>query len=222
VSSPPISIRKLFLYSLILSVVLTALLGIFLILSGRSDWLEVRVLLTALTVSALSICGLACGAYLERNSVRLVPLIGIVFALTAGLLLIIGIWSEPHSDTFWKLTLTLTTLAVAFAHISLLSLARLARRFGWLVILNYFFVFGVAALLIYIILGEPRGNDDIYRVISAMAIGMAAVTVLTPIFHRLSRDEVALANSDVAAIDEEIATLRERIAELEKRKQDLA
>ena len=146
--SSPFTIRKTFLYTLIVSVVLTAALGILLILSGRSEWLEVRVLLTALTVSALSICGLSCGAYLERTSVRALPQIGIALALTAGLLLIVGIWTEPRSDLYWKGTLTLTTLAVAVAHVSLLSLARLGVRFGWLQILNYFFVFGVAATLI--------------------------------------------------------------------------
>ena len=42
--SQPFAVKKAFLYALIGSVVLGALLGILTILSGRFGWLEVRVL----------------------------------------------------------------------------------------------------------------------------------------------------------------------------------
>ena len=54
-------VKKAFLYALIGSVVLSALLGIGAILSGRFGWFEIRILLTTITISVASICGLACG-----------------------------------------------------------------------------------------------------------------------------------------------------------------
>src|SRR5262249_46369732 len=54
--SQPFAVKKAFLYALIASVVLGALLGILTILSGRFGWLEVRVLLTTVTVAGASIC----------------------------------------------------------------------------------------------------------------------------------------------------------------------
>jgi hypothetical protein len=192
-------------------------------LKGTGGWYEVRVFFTTITISAASICGLACGAYLERHERRIIPLSGIVLAPLAALLLITGIWFDPRSDNFWKTTLIIVTFSVAFAHVSLLSMARLANRFRWSVYVSYFFVFGVALMIVWVILNEPR-NQWFWKLLAIAAIGAAAMTVLTPIFHWLSRHDVKAAQqpgAEVESIDEEIARLKARIGDLEKQKQDL-
>ena len=89
--SPGFPVKKAFLYALIASVVLGALLGILTILSGRFGWLEIRVLLTTVTIAAASICGLACGAYFSTNRGKALPLAGIGLTLLAAGMILAGI-----------------------------------------------------------------------------------------------------------------------------------
>ena len=216
---PPIGVKKAFLYTLILSVVLSSILGVIAILGGTGQWFELKILLTTLTISGASICGLSCGALLEKRRGFALPVAGIVFALLGAILFIFAIWTEPQSDHFWEVAASNLTLAVAFAHLSLLSMAHLDERFRWAHYANYVVVMGVASLIISIIIGEPSG-DGIWRLLAIGAIGTAAMTVLTPVFHWLSKhkSEVDMKDRSVSEIDEEIASLRTRIAELEKLK----
>ena len=67
-TAEPFPVKKAFLYSLVASVLLSAFLGIVAILSGRFGWLEIRIILTTVTIALASICGLACGAYLGTKT----------------------------------------------------------------------------------------------------------------------------------------------------------
>ena len=62
----------------------------------------------------------------------------------------------------------------------------------------------------------PILDDRTGRVIGVLAILVGALTVITPIFHRLSSSE-----ADVAEIDAEMERLRLRISELEAKKASL-
>ena len=71
------NLKRLFLYTLIASVAFSALMGIGVILLGNFGELEVRVLMTTLTITVTSIAGLACGAYYESGRGRYLPVVGI-------------------------------------------------------------------------------------------------------------------------------------------------
>ncbi len=219
-------VKKAFLYALIGSVVIGAILGILAILSGKFGWLEVRVLLTTATIAVASICGLACGAYLSARRGRVLPLTGIALTLLAAALLIGGIWHETFSDGYWQTTASASVFAVACAHLSLLSMARLAEWFRWSLTAAYIVILGVAGLIVLMILREQHGAG-MMQLLGVAAIVDAAITIVIPILHRLSRDELSreggpgetgIANPKIAEIDAEIARLRERIAELERMK----
>ena len=216
---PPLGVKKAFLYTLIVSVVLSSILGVIAILGGTGQWFELKVFLTTLTISGASICGLSSGALLERRRGFALPVAGIVFALLGALLFVFAIWAEPESEHFWKVALSILTLAVAFAHLSLLLMAQLDERFRWAIYAGYFFVMGVASLIILMIIGEPDG-EGFWRLLAIGAIGTAAITVLTPVFHWLSKNksEVDMKNRSASEIDAEIASLRARITELERLK----
>jgi uncharacterized paraquat-inducible protein A len=111
----------------------------------------------------------------------------------AAVLLIAGIWFEPHSEQFWKFTASTGVMAAATAHACLLSLAKLARRFAWSRLLAFTAIYLLAALIIISIYIEPTGDLG-FRLIGATSIIVAAITIITPIFHRLSRDEFKKSN----------------------------
>jgi hypothetical protein len=225
-------VKRTFLYALIASIVLSAGLGILAILAGNWGWLEIRVLLTTVTISAASICGLGCGAYLAVGGHRGLPMTGIALAIGAAALIIFGMWTEVTTEAYWKAAASLSVFAVACGHLSLLSMARLAEQFRWSLVTAYVVIFGVAALIVAMILGEPRG-EAMFRLLAVAAIIDAAITILVPVFHWMSRMHGAAAmpafavagdaaaadiDSRRAAIDEEIAALKKRIAELERQR----
>lgn len=205
--------KKIFLYTLLASIAFSALLGIYVVVSGRHDSLAERVLVTAAIVAAASLCGLACGALLDARRARLVPGIGITCALAGSAIALVLIWSEADSQGLWKLAFSLGVLALAFAHLSLLLLARLADSFRWVLAAAMIVVLALAGVVIAVVLGALR-EDATERAIGVLAILDGAGTLAIPILHRLSREK--LAPSDPAALDAEIARLRTRLAELER------
>ena len=188
--------KKVALWFLIASVAASAVLGIIIVLAGSFSELQIRIILTTLTISAASICALASGALWESKRTSLLPLAGVLLAVLTSVLVVFAIWTEYRSSEFWKFTASVGLLSVATAHSCLLSLAKLARRFAWSRIAAAFAIYFLAGLFIYIIYFTPKGDTGV-RIVGATAIIVAALTILTPIFHRLSRGDL---DETVAAV----------------------
>ncbi len=205
------NLRRLFLYLLIASIGLSAIIGIGVILFGNFGEIEVRVLFTTLTVTVTSIFGLACGAYLETGRGKYLPLAGIALSIVSALMCFLIIWNVlDDSELFIKSFLTGVLLAASCSHLSLLSLARLDSRFAWTRIAAVACVILLVLIFLYILWFEPKGDSDlIYRVLGVLGILLASITVVTPILHKLSSG-----HADVAALDKEIAELESRLDSL--------
>ena len=204
--------RRLFLKLLIASVAISALLGIVVLLIGNFGLIEVRILMTTLTVTVVSILGLVCGAYLETGRGKYLPIVGIALSVISAVISFFIIWDVLDDDEmFIKAFLTCTLIATACSHLSLLSLARLDRRFSWTRITAAVCIVLLCAIFLYILWWEPIGGSDlIYRILGILGIVLASITVITPILHKLSSDE-----GNVAALDREIEKLKEKLRELE-------
>ncbi|HET6671440.1 MAG TPA: hypothetical protein VFH15_14530 [Pyrinomonadaceae bacterium] len=181
--------KKLALWFLIVSVSLSALLGIIAIIKGNFGDFETRVILTTVTISAASICALAAGALWEGRSARTLPGLAVVLAVFAAALIIIGIWGKISATPYWKFSVSVGVLAIACAQACLISLARLASRFAWTRTITMLAIFFLAALIIFALYGEVR-EEGYYKIIGATAILVAALTIMMPIFHRLSRGDL--------------------------------
>lgn len=216
----PIStLRNFFLYLLIASVAVSALVGIFVILFGDFGEFETKILLTTLAVTVTSILGLANGAYLETGRGRALPVTGIVFSVISAVLWIFLVWEgTPETAFFARLLLSINLFAAACSHLSLLSIARLDRRFRWSHYAAHLLVWTLTAVLLYSIWQNFENMTDIVtRAVGVLSIAVAALTIVTPVFHRLSRPETL----KVADIDAEIARLRAQIEQLEMQKAEM-
>ena len=189
--------KRIALRFLIASVAASAVLGIIIVLAGSFSDLQIRIILTTLTISAASICALACGALWESRRKIFLALPGAFLALLAAVLLIVGIWTKAQSEQFWKFSVSVSLLAVATAHVCLLALAKLARRFAWSRVAAPVAVYFLAGLFIYIIYFTPKGDIGV-RIIGATSIIVAALTILTPLFHRLSRADLDASESSAS------------------------
>lgn len=218
----PNRLKKSFLHTLIASVSLSALLGILALLIGNFGRLEARILLTTLTVSAASIGGLACGAALETGRARRVPLTGIALAILAAVMVIAGIWADPHSDPYWKSAGTVAIFAAAASHLSLLLLARLSPRFRWSTITAHVVVLSLAGLATVMMWWE-LDEEFLFRLLGVVAILTASISILIPIFHRLSRGDLHPGDGSATLLDLDlqIQELEIRLNELRERKRQL-
>lgn len=207
------NLKRLFLYLLIGSVAVSAVIGIGVILFGDFGKLEIRVLMTTLTVTVTSILGLACGAYYETRRGRYLPLAGIIFTIIAALLTFFIIWNVlDESKIFVKSATTMMILAVSASHLSLLSIARLDRRFAWSRIAAFVLVGLLVGILLFLMWFEPEGESDVIsRTIGVLSILIASVTVMTPVFHKLSNSV-----RTVEQIRTEIEELHARIYSLDQ------
>lgn len=211
-----LNIKRLFLYLLIGSISVSAFLGVSIILFGNFGEIELRVLLTTLVVAVISILGLACGACLEAKRRKILPYAGIASSIIAGTIWIAIIWvKEGGGEFIFKFVTSVTILAVALSHLSLISLARLDQRFRWAI----YAIFSVVGILVAFLFGliwatDSFSNEATYRLLGVLTILSTALTIVVPVFHKLSDnlDEGKL-------IDDEIAKLKLRIDELEKRKE---
>lgn len=195
--------KRIALWFLIVSVGLSAVLGIVAIISGNFGDFEARIILTTITISAASVCALAAGALWESRGARTLPRIAVALAVFAALLIIIGIWARIREEEFWKFNATVGVLAIASAQACLISLAQLASRFAWIQVVALIAIVALAAQIIFIIYGDVRG-EGIYKTLGATAILVAALTIMMPIFHRLSRGDLSASKSKSVVADQHL------------------
>lgn len=200
-------------------------MGIWAILSGD---VEYRVLGTTLTVVGTSILGLACGAFLEtprsrKGALIVMPVLGIILSILSALITVWMIWTETswRAEAVWKTLLVSTIFAFSLAHLSLLSIAQLSRRFRWALATAYVVILALASIISYIFIFAPPSQDTmVLRLIGVLAVIDAAITVMIPIFHRLSRTEFVDVPS-IAEVEARIAELKAQVVRLEKQKEDI-
>lgn len=190
--------KRAALWFLIVSVVLSAISGIIAIVSGTFGDIQARIILTTLTISAASLCALACGALWESGRAKALPKVGIILAMVTAVIFIVGIWAKISAEEFWKFAASIGIIAAATSHACLLSLATLASRFAWSRVAAFVAVYLLALLFIYLIYATPKG-DTFVRILGVVSIVVAALTILTPVFHRLSRGDLDAVRTGPAA-----------------------
>ncbi|NNE65403.1 MAG: DUF5320 domain-containing protein [Pyrinomonadaceae bacterium] len=206
--------KRVFLYLLIASVAVSALLGIGVILLGQFGETESRILGTSLTITVMSLLGLACGANFESGRLKLVPIAGIGLAVISALIWIVIIWSNADgSEYVLKTVFTSTLLATAFSYSSLINFADLEKKFVWAQYAAYLAAAFLVGVLLYVIWINNEPNEEVMaRIIGSNSVLLAALTVIVPIFHKLSGPP-----DEKAALENEIESTRERLNELEER-----
>jgi hypothetical protein len=107
----------------------------------------------------------------------------------------------------------------------MLFMANLAGGYRWAYVVAYQLVFGLATLLAAGVIFELFDDGDHYwRATAGISILVAAITLLIPVFHYMSREVVAAAEAEadpLFAVEEEIARLKKQLLELESKRRVL-
>jgi hypothetical protein len=169
--------------------VLSALVAIAAVLTGDFGDFEVRVLMSTFTIAVTSICALIASAYGQRAAREPVALLGLALSVLAALLILLGIWVEIDDEAYWKTAAVLGIFAVAAAHVMTLVMVPLPEPLSWLRNVARLVIWALAAVLAGTLVLEIE-SDGIFRLMAALSILVALVTVVIPVIGRLQRDRV--------------------------------
>jgi hypothetical protein len=192
------SARRIAIIAIIVSLSLTALVGIITLLGGEFGEVQGRVLLTTLLMAGFSITVL-CHLAVVGRALQAVGFVGAgvsTVALVAGLVLIWLPWDfDTDLGTAWKVFGIFGVLAVSFAHANLLLLLG-QRRNPTVRVLLYLTVGFVAVVALMLCLpigteGEIPGDDgELYwRLFGVVGILDVLGSIVLPITGRFLRDE---------------------------------
>jgi len=87
-----INLKKVFLISLIISLSISALLGVIILLIGNFGQIQARILLTTLTIGGFSLTGLCCANLLEKKRFSAFAIFGMIVSIWGFLFLTSLIW----------------------------------------------------------------------------------------------------------------------------------
>ncbi len=215
------SLKRLMLKLLTGSVVLGAIAGVVIILRGQWNWFEVRVMITTIVLAVASLCGLACDLSRTPRRSNGLPYVGMLLTFVTTVLLMIAIWPEFESEWYLKTIGVFAIFTLATVQVCLLSIARLAKRFSWVYLIAIQIVYGLAILASVMLVWEIDG-DRALRFLAALSIVDAALSLLIPLLHRISRTDTnndrplnAMEERNVDSIDRELIRLRKQIDQLE-------
>ena len=178
------ALKRFALRSFLLFLAFTALVAIISVLTGSFGEVQLRILLTSLTISTASMCAMSCAAFIERKDRTILGTAGIICSVAAALVIIFGIWFEPSEDTFWKLSITLVVAAAAFAHTFLLILPLLDMNYRWTQQVSTASILLLSFLVVFAVWLEIDATSY-YRLLAVVAIVVGLVTLAIPILVKL-------------------------------------
>lgn len=177
-------VRRLFLKVFIGFLSMTALVAILSVLTREFGEIQVKILLTTFSITAGSMCAMACAGFIERRKGKAVGVAGILAAGVAVLLVIIGIWGDIHEQDYWKVMATSIVLSVALAHACLLHLPDLAASHRWTQTASAILIGLLGLQIVVAVWGEIRG-EGYYRLMAALSVLVVLATLVAPICSRL-------------------------------------
>lgn len=192
-----IHFKKVFLITLIVSLSISALLGIIIFLAGSFGEISVKILFTTLTVGGFSLTGLCCATLFDKKRFTIFAILGIIISFLGFLTVTFLIWEMIPLGffDFWKTALIITITSFSFAQASLLLLIKSDKTIVNVSLsTTLLFISLVALELIFLILIEFNDVDELwFRILGVFAILDVLGTIITPIILKVTslhdRDE---------------------------------
>lgn len=172
---------------LIASIVISGLFGVWALLSGELGELQARVLWTSLCVTGATLFISACALAWDRHTRDIAPPLGILASVIGYGMLALAAWVDIGSERYFQIALSAVLAGLSLAHISLLSLARLALRYRFVTGLAMLVSMSLAGLLIALLFWHYP-PDWVGRAFGALVIAAITTTTLVAVLHRMNRD----------------------------------
>ncbi|MEK6873841.1 MAG: hypothetical protein AABW91_03270 [Nanoarchaeota archaeon] len=185
--------KKFFLFSLIGSLIISALVAVVTVIIGKFNEITARVLFTLFMVVLHSLVSLTFIWDDEKQNTfeRLSLFINIIFFIIvlSFITSILGIWKVIPTDIVWNLYQTYFIVAFAALHVNILVKALNKERYiDMIVYFNYIFIGIVVLMLLPIIYLSNAFNtlgEIYYRILAAVGIIDGTLSILAIIFYKL-------------------------------------
>lgn len=179
--------QQLFLLGIVITLSLSAVMGIIAVIAGRLDPFWAKVLGTTSAIGATSIIGLAGATSDHLKGARPAGIVSIVAACLSLVFTLIMIWGELTEQSWvFKIGVTSWVAAVALALTGLVALAKLAggwqKGIRWVTWFSYAVIFLFACYEIW----AQTENDIVLRTLWIADIVAVFGTITVPILHRIS------------------------------------
>ncbi len=181
------TMRKLLLKVFIGFLSLTAGVAIAAVFRPDFGSTHFKILATAFSIAAGSICAMSCAAFLERNRISGFGFFGVLTAGIAVVMVIVGIWCDIRNTPYGKATVTFTVLSVAFAYGCCLRLPKLSPNYRWMQTVSTILIILVTTQIILAVWGEIK-EDGYFRFMAATAIFVVLITLIIPICSKLGKN----------------------------------
>lgn len=180
-------LKKIFLISMIVSLSISALVGVVIFLIGNFGEIEARILFTTISIGIYSLIGLGFSALYERRKLPLFSISGLILTILSFISVILEIW-EIYPGNIWKTTLIFIILGASFLQASLILLAKSDKFIVDISIFTTIFLISVVAiLLIALVLLEERVGEFYFRILGSIAILDGLGTIITPILVKVTK-----------------------------------
>lgn len=193
---PRFAIRPLVFRTVILLVVINALAGIAVIVAGngiRVGDTESKILESTGLLSLATLLFLPCVLAHEAGRPKpftLLPSFAVSCLLIGFTLGVYLIWTDINSDIPAHVAWSFGIASAGLAHVCLLSLARMRRRFISLQLLAVLLTMGLTAIIVGAVwtnIDQGGIGDWKWRVFIVLAILTAATSLLIPLVDRMMR-----------------------------------
>ena len=179
--------KKTFLLTMIISLSISALIGIFVFLFGDFGETEARLLLTTLTIGGYSLTGLCCSVLYEKRKFTSLALSGIIISIIGFLFTVLVIWEAIDLDDSWKALIIFIVLAASTAHSCVLLFIKSEKSLvNGALSATLIFISIVAIMFIILVLNEFDDVGEFYfRLLGVFAILDVLGTIVTPILNKV-------------------------------------
>lgn len=180
--------KKTFLITMIISLSISALIGIFVFLFLDFGETEARLLLSTLAIGGYSLTGLCCSVLYEKRKFIPLAIFGMIISVIGFIYTLSIIWEaiDFWNVGSWKALIILIVLAFSTAHSCLLLLIKSDKTIvnGTLSV-TIIFISLVALMLIIMTLNELGLGEFSFRLLGVFAILDVLGTVVTPILNKV-------------------------------------
>ena len=184
-------VKRYIIMVLVATLCVAAIGGIYAFIFGSFSDIQVRIMITSLSLAVFSLTGLSCAVWIEKK--RLLPLAysGITISGLTWLIILRLTWDMHENSGHWVETLNklggmgaVLSLALAYSSL-LLTLRKSAGVVEYIINFTLGCLSVVTIMLLGLIWFEWQVHSQFWRVLGVFAILTVLGTVLTPLVRRL-------------------------------------
>jgi len=185
-------IRRILLLTMIVTLSISALIGIFVIISGNGGELEGKILLTTASIGGFSLVSLCFPGLFERRKLKVVAYAGLASCAVGLFFAFVVIWIDNMSYTMFedsgKFLGTFVLSSIFLAQASLLLLLKPKSKSVWYSLIATVSLIAIVFTMIQLIIWAEDLVDfeEYFKILAVLSILEVLGTILTPILNKFS------------------------------------